>query len=92
MTKKSVAMFLEIVPIMSVIFSLIVIFGKFDSELLTKAATITTVLAFFGFGFFIVGMLLAGKEKIVKVLGALDILSTITIVIIYTIAIFSFGL
>ena len=63
-----------------------------NSELLKHAITITMLLAFFGFIFFFVGKKLNKTDKIVQILGILDLLATLYVIVLYTIVIFSFGL
>lgn len=92
MTKKSFAIFLEIIPIVAALIAIPSIFINSKATLISDIAFWSVIVAFFGFAFFIVAMFLAGREKIVKMLGALDIIATVTIGIIYMLAIFSFGL
>ena len=52
----------------------------------------TVILALLGFAFFFAGRRLAMEDRLIKVLGILDILSTVLIVVLYALAVASFGL
>ncbi len=92
MNKKNVAIFVQLVPIISAIISFILIEISYDAELITWIIYITTILAFFGFVFFFIGRKLCKKDKVVQILGILDWLSTIYVILLYVFAIFAFGL
>ena len=92
MSKKTMAIFLECIPIAAALFAVPMIFINTKEPIISRIAFWAVIVAFFGFAFFIVAMALGGREKVVKVLGFFDILSTLVIVVIYTLAIFSFGL
>jgi len=53
---------------------------------------VTVILALLGFAFFFAGRRLAKEDRLIKVLGILDILSTVLIVVLYALAVASFGL
>lgn len=92
MNKKNIAITLELVPIISSILSLVLIVLKYNSSLIKTTITITILLSFFGFILFFVGRKLAKENKIVRILGIFDWLATIYVILLYLIAIFSFGL
>lgn len=92
MNKKKIAIALEIVPILSVLISFILIKIQYVSKITTWIVFITIVLAFLGFVFFLIGRKLYKGDKIVRILGTFDLLSTLYVVTLYIIAIFSFGL
>ena len=91
MNKKIIAIILEIIPILSAIISFILLLIPYGSTTISKIIPITFLFAFLGFIFFFVGRKLC-KEKIVKILGIIDLVSTVSIIVVYIIAIFSFGL
>ena len=66
--------------------------SPYDTKLIKHIINVTTVLAFIGFVFFLIGRKLDKKDNIVRILGLLDLLSNICIVGLYILAIFSFGL
>jgi hypothetical protein len=67
MNRKTLAVILEILPILSAPISyLLIVFGP-DSGLIRSIITVTMVLAFFGFVFFFIGRKLAKQERIVKI-------------------------
>ena len=88
--KYLLTIILKLIPIISTFISFILIFAKIDSSLLRHLTPITVLIAFFGFIFFFIGR--KEKNKLIKILGLLDILSTISIILLYVLAIFSFGL
>lgn len=92
MKKRTTIIALELVPIVSAIISFILIKISYDAELLTWLLYITTLLAFIGFIFFFIGKKFCKKDKTVFILGILDWLSTIYVIMLYILAIFSFGL
>jgi hypothetical protein len=60
--------------------------------MIRRVISITMMLAFFGFLFFILGHKFAKEDKLVRILGVLDLLATVCVVGFYILAIFSFGL
>ncbi len=92
MNKKNVAIILELIPIVSVIVTFVLIFSPINAERIQWLTGTTTILALFGFVFFIVGRILAREEKVVRILGIFDWISMVAIVGLYVLAIFSFGL
>ena len=92
MNKKTIAIILEIIPILSSVISLVFILMPYDFKTLSFIIPITVLLAFFGFIFFFIGRKLCKENKIVKILGIFDFIATISIVALYIIAIFNFGL
>ena len=92
MRKRTIAIVLELIPVISAPVSYILIFSKLDSEPVRQVIMFTTLLAFLGFVFFFIGRKLAKTDKAVKVLGILDWLATVSVIGFYVLAIFSFGL
>ncbi|MCR4616648.1 MAG: hypothetical protein K5669_00505 [Lachnospiraceae bacterium] len=93
MKKKNLAIILEIIPIISAIVAISLIFSLKETTGFQKVLiNITTLLGFLGFVFFIVGHKLARGEKAVLILGILDFVATAGIVVMYVLAILSFGL
>lgn len=90
--EKIIAILLELVPIISALISFISIISKYNSKLISVVITITMMLSFFGFVFFLIGRKLVKEDKIIKILGVLDLISTIYVIILYTLVIFVFGL
>ena len=70
----------------------ILLWSSVDTDLVRKLNTIFVIVAFFGFVFFFVGRKLAKGDTAVRILGILDILSTLSIIGFYGLAIFAFGL
>ena len=92
MNRKTVAIIIEIIPVLSAAASFMLIFSDHHSELVKQVILITMVLAFGGFLFFLAGRKIAREDKLVRILGVLDLLATICVVGLYILAIFSFGL
>ena len=86
MTKRTTAIIVEIVPIVSAISALVLINRDTDSSLLRTATAVVFILAFLGFAAFFVGRKLAKEDKLVRVLGVLDWIATACIVGIYVLA------
>ncbi len=92
MNKKTLAVILEIIPIVSTIVFFIITFSNMNSVLLKTINAVAVVVALLGFVFFIIGRILGKGSKPALFLGILDILCTATVVGFYTLAIFLFGL
>ena len=92
MNKKNTAILVEIIPILSAIIPFILIMVPYVSKVTTLVVFITIILSFLGFAFFFIGKKLYKGNKIVQVLGILDWLTTIYVIVLYLVAIFSFGL
>lgn len=93
MKKKNLAIILEIIPIISAIVALSLIFFLNETTGFQKVIiNISTLLGFLGFVFFIVGRKLARGDKAVLILGIFDFVATAGIVVMYALAILSFGL
>lgn len=92
MNKKKIAIIVEMIPVLSVLISFILIKIRYVSKMTTLLVFITVILSFFGFVFFLIGRKLYKDDKIVRILGTFDLLSTLYVVMLYIIAVFSFGL
>lgn len=92
MNKRNVAIIAEIVPILSTVICYLLIRFAPGTGVASKIVSITVLLAFLGFVFFFVGRALCKGDKVVKILGIFDILSTLFIVVLYVVAFFAFGL
>lgn len=92
MNKKNIVIIAETIPIISAILSLIFLLLPNGSNLISKIMPAITLIAFLGFILFFVGRKFCKEDKAVRFLGILDILSTVYVIILYIMAIFSFGL
>lgn len=92
MEKKTIVTIVKLIPVISCIVSYILIFGSFNAEWVSKVTGVTVILAFLGFAFFFAGRRLAKEDRLIRALGILDILSTVSIVVLYALAAISFGL
>ena len=90
--KKTIAILLEILPIVSAPLAYLLVISDYNSPLIRAVIGITFLFAFLGFVFFLIGRKLAKDDKIVRILGIFDWLATLFIIAIYVIAIFNFGL
>ena len=90
--KKTIAILLEILPIVSAPLAYLLVISDYNSPLIRAVIGITFLIAFLGFVFFLIGRKLAKDDKIVRILGIFDWLATLFIIAIYVIAIFNFGL
>jgi len=85
MNKKTFAIIVELLPIISAPLSYLLIVSGMDSELIRGIIGFTTCIAFLGFVFFFIGRKLAKEEKIVKILGIFDWLATASVIGFYVI-------
>ena len=92
MSRKTIAIIVEAIPLVSIVVFLASVFSAYDSPVMRIVTLVTSVLAFLGFVFFFVGRMLARGERIVTILGILDWFATLVTFQLYAIAIFSFGL
>lgn len=88
MTKRTTAIIIEAIPILSAISALLLIKRDTDSPSLRTATTVVFILAFLGFVAFFVGRKLAKGDKVVRILGVFDWIATAFIIGIYALAIF----
>ena len=88
MMKRTTAVIIELIPVLSVISALLLLKRDADSPFLIIITMIVFIFAFFGFAAFFIGRKLAREDKAVKILGVLDWISTAIIVGIYVLAFF----
>ena len=88
MDRKTV-LIIKLIPAVSALLAYILIFSSAQAGALTSAAVL---LAFFGFAFFFMGCKSAKDDKTLRVLGWLDLLSTLSIIVLYALAVANFGL
>ena len=88
MTKRTTAIIIELIPVLSVISALLLLKRDIDSPFLRIVTMIVFIFAFFGFVAFFIGRKQAGEDKTVKILGVLDWIATAIIVGIYALAFF----
>ena len=88
MTKRTTAIIIEAIPIISAISAIILLKREMDSPFLRTATAVVFVLAFLGFVAFFIGSKLAKGDKLVRVLGVFDWIATASIIGIYALAIF----
>lgn len=80
MNKKSIAITVELIPVISTVLYFLLVFSKFDSQLIRKAVYVTFFPALFGFAFFFIGRKIGKDYKTVRILGILDWLSTLSVI------------
>jgi thiol-disulfide isomerase/thioredoxin len=83
MDRKTVLTIIELIPPVSAVLAFILIFTSAQAGWLTTAAVL---LGFFGFVFFFIGRKTAKEDKTLKILGWLDLLSTVAIIALYVLA------
>jgi len=88
MTKRTTAIIIELIPILSVISALLLLNRDIDSPFLRIITAVAYIFAFFGFVAFLLGRKLASEDKTVKILGILDWIATAIIVGTYALAFF----
>ena len=82
MNKKNILIFIKLIPVVSAVLSFILIFSNAQAGTVT---TVSVILAFLGFVFFFIGRRSAREDKTLKILGVLDILATVSIIVMYAI-------
>ena len=87
MTKRTTAIIIEVLPIVSVISALALLMRETDSIFLRTATAVVFLLAFLGFAAFFAGRKLAKGDRIVRILGVFDWLATACIIGIYVLGI-----
>ena len=92
MKKKALAIILEAIPILSAVVSIGLILSPYNSAPIRGIISSGVLLALFGFVFFFIGRRLAKGDRTVRILGIFDWLATASIIILYALAIISFGL
>ena len=92
MTKRTTAIIIELIPILSVISALLLLKRDTDSPFLRIVTAGSFIFAFFGFAAFFIGRKLARKDRTVKTMGVLDWTATAIIVGIYALAFFVMGI
>lgn len=83
MEKKTILAIVKLIPVVSAALAYILIFSSVQAGTLT---TIAVLLGFFGFVFFFIGRKSAREDRTLKILGWLDLLSTVAIIALYVIA------
>ena len=86
MSKQTILTIIKLIPVVSAVLAYLLIFSSVQAAPLT---TIAVLLAAFGFVFFFVGRKSAKEDKTLKILGWLDLLSTLSIIILYVIVFFA---
>ena len=91
--KRILAIFVELIPVVSV-FLYITLFkmGTESGNAGTLMSGIAFLLAFLGFIFAFIGCKLDGKNKVVRILGRLDKLTTVSIIVFFIGIVFVCGL
>ncbi len=92
MKKKILAIVLEAIPIVSAPLAFSLIRSSLDSSLVRGVICVAMALAFLGVAFFFIGRALAKKDKVVLILGILDIAATVSVIGFYILVIFLFAL
>ena len=88
MNRKTVLTIIKLIPVVSAVLAYILVFSPLEAGGLTSIAVL---LAVFGFAFFFVGRKAAKEDKTLKILGWLDLLSTLAIILMYVIAMVAFA-
>ena len=92
MKKKTLAIILEAIPILSAVVSIGLILSPYNSAPIRGIISAGVLLAFLGFAFFFIGRRLEKGDRAVRILGIFDWLATASIIVLYALAIISFGL
>ena len=92
MSKKIIAIVLELIPVISAVESFYLFNTSKDSALIRRTLLISFLLALLGIVFFFVGRKMAGDDKAVRILGLVDLVASIYVIAFYVLVIFSFGL
>ena len=83
MDRRTILTIAKLIPVVSAVLAYILIFSSAQAGAITTAVTL---LAFFGFAFFFIGLKQANEDKTLRILGWLDLLSTAAIILLYVLA------
>ncbi len=93
MNKKTVAIILESIPVVSAVLFFALTYGTdLTSKVIDVIRTVTVLAAFAGGVFFFAGRALAKGDKAVLILGIFDWIAAALIIGFYILVIFCFGL
>jgi hypothetical protein len=92
MNKKTLALVLEIIPLISVIATFVLVFANLDSDVVRTIILITVTISFFGFIFGIIGRKLSKGDKLIKVLSIFDFLCPVFIIGLYVLVFIAIGM
>ncbi|SCW64479.1 hypothetical protein SAMN02910456_02331 [Ruminococcaceae bacterium YRB3002] len=92
MNRKTLSIILSCIPIISAVIFFALLAVDITFPAIGAVRIVTMLLALMGGVVFAVGRVLAKDSKAVLVLGIFDLLSNISIIGLYVVAIFSFGL
>ena len=90
--KTTIAIILELLPVISAPLSYLLIITDFNSRFVGGMIAITLLLSFLGFVFFFIGRKLAKGNKAVLILGILDWLATAYTLALAALVALAFGL
>lgn len=85
--RKKIAIILECVPIVAAPLAIALTLSNFSSSFVGVIIAAAVLLAFNGVVFYVVGRVLCKGDRLVLVLGILDILATVLIIGFYALAI-----
>ena len=88
MNKKTVLTIIKLIPVVSAVLAFILVFSSLEAGALTGIAVL---LALLGFVFFFIGRKSAKEDKTLKILGILDLLSTVAIILMYVFVFIAFA-
>ena len=88
MDKRTILTIVKLIPVVSAVLAYVLILSSAQAGALTTAVVL---LAFFGFVFFFIGRKQAKEDKTLKILGWLDLLSTVAIIALYVLAMAAFA-
>ncbi|MBO4458671.1 MAG: hypothetical protein J5802_13220 [Butyrivibrio sp.] len=79
MNKRTTTIILKSIPIISAILAILIVSGPFSGNAIDGLIGITFTLAGFGFVAFFIGRKMAKEDKLIRILGIGDLLSTFVI-------------
>ncbi|MBR6403871.1 MAG: hypothetical protein IKS48_10855 [Eubacterium sp.] len=83
MDKRKLAKILEIIPLVSLVAGLILVFLPIKGQVYIWGCSVLFFLAFFGFAFGIIARLLIKGDKTVKILSIFDFISSVIVLLFY---------
>lgn len=92
MKNKTTVIVVEIIPIVCAIAFLVLMYSNIEFTLLKSVSTYTMGLAVLGAPIFFVTRKMAKEDKLMKILGILDLLSALAVIGFYVLVIIVFGL
>ena len=92
MNKRKLAIAIRLIPPISLVIAIVLLLTPPDTAVVRVIITVTMMISLFGFLFFFISRSTYKDDKTVKILGILDIFSSVFILLMYVATAFMVGL